>query len=521
MKKQLSILVAIMTICSFAIAQQFESGMFRYNITSTTVPRTVEVTALSSGNTNPVVAIPDAVNYEEKTYIVTSIKENAFLGKKDLTSVTIGSSVIAIGDRAFSECSGLTSIIISNSVNTIGRSVFYECTKLTQFEVEDGSNSFCAIDGVLFNKNQDTLIQYPAAKADTVYHIPNTVTLINTSAFRMCKNLKSITIPNSVTVIEADAFFNSSITSTIIPNSVTFIGISAYAKCLELTKVSIGSSVDSIGPVAFGVCENLKQIDIKAAIPPKLGTAVFMSVPNTVPVYVPCQSVGSYQIAEGWTFNSITGKEELSIAAESNNIEMGNAEVVEISCQELSAVIRASINEDYRFVQWQDGNTDTLRTVTLDTVVLYTAMFATNKHTITVQSNNDTMGTVTGSDIYTYNSEAILTAIANDGYRFVQWNDGITDSIRTIVVTQDSTFTAEFALINSVFEVNTFPYEVYTRNNTLIIKQAEGQPVAIFDMMGRCIFQTTAIAEIACNLPAMGMYIVRIGKGFAKKIAID
>ena len=91
---------------------------------------------------------------------------------------------------------------------------------------------------------------------------------------------------------------------------------------------------------------------------------------------------------------------------------------------------------------------------------------------------------------------------------------------------QTATWWSEFTNIQcdptGITEINTFPYEVYTRHNTLIIKQAEGQPIAIFDMMGRTIFQTTATEETTCTLPTAGVYIVRVGvKGFVRKIVIN
>ena len=90
---------------------------------------------------------------------------------------------------------------------------------------------------------------------------------------------------------------------------------------------------------------------------------------------------------------------------------------------------------------------------------------------------------------------------------------------------QTATWWNEFTNIQcetGITEINTFPYEVYTRHNTLIIKQAEGQPIAIFDMMGRTIFQTTATEETTCTLPTAGVYVVRVGvKGFVRKIVIN
>ncbi len=71
--------------------------------------------------------------------------------------------------------------------------------------------------------------------------------------------------------------------------------------------------------------------------------------------------------------------------------------------------------------------------------------------TFSLNANCDeTKGIVTGSGIYNYLSNCILTAIPNDGYHFTQWSDGNTDNPRTIVLTQDTTFTAEFAINTNV-----------------------------------------------------------------------
>ncbi|MCQ2274184.1 MAG: fibronectin type III domain-containing protein [Bacteroidales bacterium] len=74
------------------------------------------------------------------------------------------------------------------------------------------------------------------------------------------------------------------------------------------------------------------------------------------------------------------------------------------------------------------------------------ANFEANNYTLTVNSNNDDMGTVTGAGVYAYNTTATLTATPAFNHRFVQWNDGDTNAVRNVVVTGDATYTAYFAL---------------------------------------------------------------------------
>ena len=66
------------------------------------------------------------------------------------------------------------------------------------------------------------------------------------------------------------------------------------------------------------------------------------------------------------------------------------------------------------------------------------------EYTITVLSNNDSYGTVTGSGTYEEDSKVTMSAIAKEGYEFVSWQDANTDNPRTITVVGDATYTATF-----------------------------------------------------------------------------
>ena len=76
----------------------------------------------------------------------------------------------------------------------------------------------------------------------------------------------------------------------------------------------------------------------------------------------------------------------------------------------------------------------------------YFTNFQEVPHFVTVQSNDETMGSAAVVQMNTCaNSEAIIAATANSGYCFSQWSDGITDNPRIVEVTSDTVFTATFA----------------------------------------------------------------------------
>lgn len=107
-----------------------------------------------------------------------------------------------------------------------------------------------------------------------------------------------------------------------------------------------------------------------------------------------------------------------------------------------TVVIAATANDYYHFVSWSDGSTENPRTISVTESAIYTAVFAIDQYTITVNASGN--GTTTGSGVYNYGEVVQLTATANTGYHFVRWNDNVTSSTRTHVVVDDAEFIAYF-----------------------------------------------------------------------------
>ena len=113
-----------------------------------------------------------------------------------------------------------------------------------------------------------------------------------------------------------------------------------------------------------------------------------------------------------------------------------------------TATVEATPAEDYHFLRWSDGSTDNPHTFTVTQnteIVAYFEMDEINYYTVTVLSANPVMGTVSGSGSVREGYSTVISATANTGYHFTQWQDASTEASRTIVVTQDTTFTASFA----------------------------------------------------------------------------
>ena len=126
------------------------------------------------------------------------------------------------------------------------------------------------IKGIKYCLDEKTLtaevIQKDGYKGDiivpeTVVHesVSYRVTSIGEDAFAY-SDLKSIVIPDSVTVIDGGAFEDSFLTSVIIPDSVTSIGSCAFNYCDNLLSVVIGKSVTIIFYEAFADCHALASI---------------------------------------------------------------------------------------------------------------------------------------------------------------------------------------------------------------------------------------------------------------------
>ncbi|MGN0317881.1 MAG: leucine-rich repeat domain-containing protein [Lachnospira sp.] len=239
---------------------------------------------------------------------VTSIEPWAFYCCGSLTSLTIPEGVTSITENIVGECTSLTSITIPDSVTSIADYVFYKCSSLTNITVGENNANYLSKDGVLYDKQQTVLMQYPSGNNRKSYEIPNTVTTIKDYAFAFSSYLESITIPEGVTTIPVMAFSEcSSLKSITIPEGVTAIDNYAFENCVSLTSVTIPNSVTTIGNYAFENCTSLTSVTIPDGVT-TIGADAFCSCVSLTSITIPesVSSIGNEAFWECTSLESIT-----------------------------------------------------------------------------------------------------------------------------------------------------------------------------------------------------------------------
>ena len=264
---------------------EFIAGNLKYTLTSDS---TVSVGKIDDDHkpTDELVILATVTDADGDQFNVTALASDAFKSCADLTKVTISNGVKTIGSYAFSGCkamtevvipnsvtlfgvvafnlTGLTSVTIPNSVNSIGSASFANCHSLTEIILAEGNQNYTVVDGVLYNKS-NTLIQYPAGKADTLFVVPANVKLIDRYSCQGSLNLKHLVIQSGVTEIGGAAFGGcSNLQSVILPSTCSTVSASAFSSCSNLTIYCQAATAPSNTTGAKTVLTNCKAIKVQS-----------------------------------------------------------------------------------------------------------------------------------------------------------------------------------------------------------------------------------------------------------------
>lgn len=158
----------------------------------------------------------------------TIIAKDAFSGC-NITDINLSDLITTIDNDTLDKyLSTITSskyqLFIPKSVTTIDLKALNNHEEITAIEVDEENENYSSVDGILYDKNQTTLLKCPIAKT-SIYEIPDTVLTVKENSFYNCNKLEIISLPKGVTKVENNAFLNcSNLKSIQIPLSVVNMG---------------------------------------------------------------------------------------------------------------------------------------------------------------------------------------------------------------------------------------------------------------------------------------------------------
>lgn len=241
---------------------------------------------------------------------ITRVGNQAFAGSK-FTNCELGDTIESLGNSAFSGAAGITEIRMPSSLKTIGDACFYNINALKTvelnegletigvhaffcnttgkdgveriylpstlksigaenfsacewFEVSEENENFSAVDGVLFNKDQTTLMIYPKYREAAEYIVPTSVKTIAGNAFTRVKTVDRLVINHPVTLDGNDTFSYSNYREIELSSGVKIGGV-AFRNCTMLERLTLPEDLITISNPITG-CTSLKEIRIPSGV---------------------------------------------------------------------------------------------------------------------------------------------------------------------------------------------------------------------------------------------------------------
>ena len=365
------------------------------------------------------------------------ISEGAFQGCDRLFQVTIGNNTPTIADSAFQGCIRLTSVVLGASVVSIGNRAFDGCIRLVAPMFPDTLSTIGAgaFSGCIQLGGQLT---FPAA-----------VTTIGNNAFANTTPLTLIEMLGSQPPVIYDSTFASATDATVVRvpcgSVLTYYMSNHWSDFTNLTEGSPYRLTVSVNNSLMGSAAITQMPTCSSPI------ARIQAYPNTDYHFIRwndgnISNPRTLIMNSDSAFMAVFAPDNSYITVTCNDSTRGTVAGSGLYSYNAPVVLTATAFSDYHFQRWSDGNTDNPRYLNAIQDSVFTAIFLPNISTIVVNNNNPTMGTVSGSGTYYYQNPVVISATPYTGHHFTTWNDGISSNPRTVIVSQDSVFTANFAV---------------------------------------------------------------------------
>ena len=387
----------------------------------------------------------------------TTIGEEAF-GQCMINSLVIPSTVTTIHPRAFSNCIRFTSMHIPASVSYMGGGLFKGCYNLKSITIDTLNQYYKVVDTAVYSINMDTLVSHHLAGGNV--EVRSGVKVVAEDAFSLSK-VRNVVLPEGLTEINNGAFRDvTTLRSVTFPQTLKKIGMSAFEYCERLESIDIPNSVTSIDSGAFRDCYLLNTVRMSDSV----------KVIPTVMFYY-CISLNTY-----------TG---------GNSVEriMNNA-----FCYTALSNQKIIFPPTLRYIE-QDAfegcmNVQAEFTGVVDTLeedIFGSLSSLVLKNTEPPYAPKSIAGSISQIIIPCGATEAYMADPNWSSYSYTEDCDGVEENPMAAVKV-----TADYRSIE--------------------VLNAEGYPVAIYDIMGRCHASEGATGQNIrhYSLPTAGVYVVRV-----------
>lgn len=185
---------------------------------------------------------------------VNSVPEHIFRNYKGLQEVKFLGNISSFNNAEFYQCTALTKVELANptAFTKIGGSVFYNCSNLVTFEIPQ---TVTVVDGDAFRD---------CKKLTGDINLPNLRTL-GGSAFRGCASISSVKIGGTISGVSNHSFYGAKSATSIdfsACTNLTYIGENAFRECEKATSIIVPSGYTSIGNYAYQNCYALESVVI-------------------------------------------------------------------------------------------------------------------------------------------------------------------------------------------------------------------------------------------------------------------
>lgn len=268
-------------------ATALSRGMFSgcSSLSAITIPETVTSIGAFCFNNTAIgsITVPESVG--------DLSAEGIFYGCYALDTVIIKGAVKVIGENTFYGCVSLRDITLSDSTEVISKGAFYGCEKLTSltlpaatrevagafansgiasFALSAGNKSFAVVDGVLYSFDKTKIVAYPPSSTRSHITLPKELVEISANTFDGVTALEVVAFESgssSSLVIGAYAFNGcTGLKSIALPDRLSVIGEYAFSGCSHLASIALPAGLREIGENAFYGCSIFEVGDFSAAI---------------------------------------------------------------------------------------------------------------------------------------------------------------------------------------------------------------------------------------------------------------